>query len=83
MTTRQILDQHRTEIEVVMRDYLLAAGEAKTDEELLVVKREENLVLIDMLTTQKRVMALMAGEPIEPVVHFAESVLLPAGGGGG
>lgn len=82
MTTRQILDQHRTEIESILR-YDLDKSFGYTDEELLAIRRHENLVLIDLLITHKRVMALMAGEPIEPVTHFAESVLLPAGGGGG
>lgn len=82
MTTRQILDLHRTELEAILREYLEKINGVTTDEELLAIRRHENLVLLDKLTDQKRVMQIMAGETPEPVTHHAQGVLVGIFGDG-
>jgi hypothetical protein len=82
MSDRQIFDYHTIEIARIMREHAeIAAG--KTGAELLAVRRAENAALMETCARQKRALALLAGDPIEPEMHFGEAVLLPAFGGGG
>lgn len=79
--TREIFDHHTMEIEYIIREYQEKMQEIE-DVELLKLRREMNARLIDVLTQQKRALDFMAGDPVEPRVHFGESILLPAFGGG-
>jgi hypothetical protein len=46
------------------------------------VHRKMNAALLERIRLHERELAFMAGENIEPEVHFGEAVLLPAGGMG-
>ncbi len=54
----------------------------KDGKELLDWKRQEIKELMELLTRQKRELDYFAGEKIEPMVHFAEAVLVGKFGGG-
>lgn len=81
MSDIQIFDAHTTEIKCILKDFQDAAN-GKTGDELLAIRRAENAALADAAARQGRVLAFMAGEPIEPQTHFGEAVLLPQFGGG-
>lgn len=79
--TCEIFDHHTMEIEYIIREYQ-EKTQGIDSVELLKLRRDMNTKLIDLLTQQKRALDFMAGDPIEPRVHFGESILLPAFGGG-
>jgi hypothetical protein len=69
----------KKELERTMREWGVAAiGHAGKD--VIEIHRKMNAELLERIRLQERELALMMGEKIEPEVHFAEAVLLPAGG---
>jgi hypothetical protein len=52
-----------------------------SDLDILTIRRRENAELMAALEQQKRELDLMAGEQVQPKMHFAEAVVTGAGGG--
>jgi len=82
MTHLGVLDSLAREIQQNLVDYNAQAN-GKTDKaELLRIRLEQNDALKELLRKQRRALALMAGEKIEPEMHFGEAIITGQGGMG-
>ena len=71
-----VYDRYFIEIQMVLRRYQHTAAKLDGDlAKLLVLRREENEALRDLLEQQRRALAFAAGEPVEPTVQFAKSIV--------
>jgi hypothetical protein len=77
---------HMTPLDAIGRELAEIAAEYNrrsnglTDKDALVAIRREQLdVLDDFITKSRRVLRYLNGEPVEPVVHYGEAVLVGIG----
>jgi len=75
-----ILDAIANELQGNLVEYNTRANGITDKTLLLNLRTEQNLALVELLQKHRRAMAFMAGEKIEPELHFGEAVLLPVGG---
>lgn len=82
MTHLEIFDAHAREVIELIRRYNADVSGVTDKVELIRIRTRHIQDLTGLLAQQSRVMRYMAGEPVEPQVHFAESILHGVGGGG-
>jgi hypothetical protein len=75
-----IFDEITKELQENLVRYNQKANGESDKQKLIELRLEQNDVLVDLLKKHRRVMLYMAGKPIDPEMHFGESVLLPVGG---
>lgn len=82
MTHLAVLDGLAREIQQNLIEFN-ARSNGKTDKaELLKIRLEQNDILKELLRKQRRALAFMAGEKIEPETHFGEAIIRGEGGMG-
>jgi hypothetical protein len=77
-----LFDEIARELEVAIVGFNRQANGISDRNELLKIRREQNAVLAEAVARHKRAMDYLKGKPIEPQMHFGESVLLGEGAGG-
>jgi hypothetical protein len=77
----QKLALFKKELDNIRRGWDIAAI-GHVGQDVIDVHRKMNAALLERIRLHERELALMAGEKIEPEVHFGEAVLLPTGGMG-
>ena len=82
MNESEILEKlalFKKELDNIRKGWEIAAiGHVGKD--ALEIHRKMNAALLERIRLQERELAFLAGEKIEPEVHFGEAVLLPVGG---
>lgn len=78
MSDAATFKSYNLEIMGIILDYAAAASGLEGPD-LINLRKQENAALFDKLSQQKRALAFMSGEPVEPEVHYAGAVLQPRG----
>jgi hypothetical protein len=77
----QLFDEIARQLEEAVVGFNRRANGVTDRDELLMIRREQNEVLAEAVARHRRAMNALEGKPIEPQVHFGESVLIGVGGG--
>jgi len=64
------------EIQSVINNYNALENGVTDKQKLVEMRIEQNIKLLDLLRQQRRALQFMAGEKIEPEMHFGEGVLI-------